>query len=81
MVFKTKAEARPSYWAHIMCDPEYKSWQSMELFPAEENSEKRFVRLKAAQPTKGEDCTWPSSFLPHIDVGPDMEKSPLLTRS
>ena len=71
MVFKTRADDKSSHWAHIMCDPNHKSWHSIELVAANRDSEERAKRLGEAKPKKGRDCTWPSNF-PHIDVDPDM---------
>lgn len=71
MVFKNKANDGFSHWAHIMCDPTQKTWQTIELFAALRDSEKRAARFRDASPTMEKISTWLSSF-PHIDVGPDM---------
>ena len=70
MVFTTKGNDRTSHWAHIMCDPDYKAWHSIELFPVTRDTKKRAARFGKAQPTEGT-CKRPSSFL-HVDVDPDM---------
>lgn len=71
MVFKTRAGDRLSQWAHIMCDPDYKAWHSIEIFAANRDSPERATRFRSAKPVKQEFCKWTSIF-PHIDVGPDM---------
>ena len=74
MVFKSTIGAKTSHWAHIMCDPDFRSWHSIELLEERVDSQERAARFKhMAKPMRGGICTstWPSSF-PHIDVDLDV---------
>ena len=71
MVFKSKEGDKVSHWAHIMCDPDYKSWQSIEIFEGREDHEGRITRFKENKRLGNHICAWPSCFA-HIDRGPDM---------
>ena len=77
MVFKSKVNAEASHWAHIMCDPDYQSWQSIEVFEERKDDDDLVDRFKKAKRVGKNICAWPSSFA-HIDESPDMSKFPLL---